>query len=378
MVTMIKNQINEKQAYILLNMIPQLTPRKLHALCAIFGSAHEVCHASINALINRAGVSEALAKAIVHSTHNAPAMVMHELELVERHGMQVFTPADPEYPSLLAQIPSPPPVLYVRGRLPCESMRAIALVGTRRPTQAGRVIARMISAELAKRSVVTVSGCARGIDSEVHHATCENQGQTVAVLGSGLLVPYPPENRSLIDRIAASGAVLSEFPLCAKPERYNFPRRNRIISGMSAGTVVVEAGIKSGALITARYALDQGREVMVVPGNPVHEAGQGVHWLLRNGARPVANAEEILEDVFNDFPVQQELSARGIPVACTDEERILLECMGSEHKHIDELIQQTGLPIRILHTVLMHLEMQGIIIELPGKYYMCSGLRSAS
>jgi DNA processing protein len=290
---------------------------------------------------------------------------------------QVLTLADPAYPPALREIPDPPPFLYVHGQL-APSDRAVALVGSRHPSSYGLRTARSLAAALGRHEVTVVSGMARGIDTAAHQGALDAGGRTVAVLGSGLDKPYPPESRSLFDRIAASGAVISEFALQAGPEAHHFPIRNRVISGLSLGTVVVEAAVRSGALITARLAAEQGREVFAVPG-PIHSGrSAGAHRLLKDGARLVEGVDDILEELSAHLearPSNPKRSAEPVsppPDLDPDAARLFL-ALGEEPVHIDELVRTLAIDPARLMGLLLELELRGLTTQLPGKRFLRAG-----
>ncbi len=304
-----------------------------------------------------------------------------ELDYLQTQQVMVLPLTDPLYPTSLRWIPDPPPVLYVLGTLHPHHSLAVAVVGSRKPSNYGKVIAQRLSAALAQCGYTVVSGLARGIDSNAHQGTLQAGGQTLAVLGSGLNVVYPPENRRLFDRIRAQGAVLSELPYNTKPDRWNFPRRNRIISGLTLGTLVVEATAHSGALHTARHALEQGREVFAVPGRIDAPNSRGTHHLIKCGAKLVDSIDDILEE----FPEAVRASARSlqapveaetpqIPADLSPQASQVLALMPSEATHIDSVIRASQLPAHVIASILVTLEVRGLVQQFPGKFFA----RSAS
>jgi DNA processing protein len=297
----------------------------------------------------------------------------HELARLQAARLTVLSIADPHYPQSLRWIPDPPLVLYMRGTLHREDSLAVAVVGSRKPSHYGKLMAQRLSAELAQYGFTVVSGLARGIDSLAHQGALQAGGRTVAVLGSGLQVIYPPENRRLCDTISRAGAVVSEFPLDTKPDRWNFPRRNRIISGLSLGTLVVEATANSGALHTARHALEQGREVFAVPGRIDLPNSRGTHSLIKHGATLV----EGIDDILAEFPAAVRTSAvqhhstpaDHTPADLSAEEAQVLALVQPEETHIDALIQASQLPAHVMASILVTLELRGLIRQLPGKFF---------
>ena len=295
-----------------------------------------------------------------------------ELEKLARLNARLVTQTDAEYPERLRQIHDPPPFLYIRGQVEPQDSLAIALVGARTASTYGRKMARELAQELAGCGVCVVSGLARGIDSEAHQASLETGGRTIAVLGSGLDVVYPREHIALAEQIAASGAVVSEFSLGSQPEAGNFPYRNRVISGISLGTVVVEATEKSGSLITAQCALDQNREVFAVPGPVTASRSRGPHRLIKAGAKLVESIDDILSEIAPALarPNRVEKNAPGVPVVPLEpDEEMVLQLFPEEAVHVDTLITGSGLePARVLE-VLLGLELKGVVTQLPGMYF---------
>lgn len=302
-------------------------------------------------------------------------------------GMAVVAQSDPAYPTLLRMIPDPPPVLYVRGALPDarDAPPAVAIVGSRRATPYGLAAAGRLAFDLGLAGVIVTSGLARGIDGAAHRGALDGGGQTIAVLGSGGDCVYPPEHRHLADAIAARGAVVTELPPGTPPLAAHFPRRNRIISGMSLGVVVVEGATDSGALVTADCALDQGRDVFAVPGSVFSERSRAPHDLLRQGARLVETAGDILRELGlaraeeADRP-QRRPGAVGpaatpeapetLPIARAQDEMRVLEALAAGPRSLDELVESSGLPAGTVAAVVTLLEVQGLIQMLPGQMVM--------
>lgn len=295
-----------------------------------------------------------------------------ELKRCERSKIRIIYFKEEGYPELLKNIPYKPPFLYVLGELSLNS--ALAIVGTRKPTPYGKEIVEKFVPELVEAGLTTVSGLARGIDTLVHKTTLKEGGKTVAVLGTGLDIIYPSENKDLFLKILDSGsAIVSEFPLGTSPRRENFPRRNRIISGLSQGVLVVEAGRRSGTLITAKWAQDQGREVFVCPGNIFSEQSQGTHYLLKNGAIPVTSAEDILYHLGIEYKPLEKRKEDVPSIELSQEERKILECLSQYPTHFENLLAQTGFDLPQLLSLLTELELKGLVKSLPGKFYQrCS------
>ena len=297
-----------------------------------------------------------------------------QLELLTRRGFGVLTLGAPGYPSLLSRIHDPPPVLYIAGSLKESDDLAVAIVGSRDPTDYGRKAAANLAGGLARAGVTVVSGMARGVDSASHRGAIDGGGRTVAVLGSGLDVIYPPENYKLFEQIVKNGAVISSFPMGTKPERGNFPARNRIISGMSLGVVVVQATTPdSGSLITARCALDQNREVFAVPGEVGIRVSRGTNELIKKGhAKLVENFADILEEVLPQFDPGSNASEQKSkpPPKMENGEKDIWEKLGAKPLHIDNIARKCNLPIHQVAAILLQLELKGIVEQRPGKMFL--------
>lgn len=306
---------------------------------------------------------DAMAKA------KAPHWTETELDKVAEHGYWIVTLNDPDYPSLLSQIPDPPPYLYVAGKLP-QSNCPIAMVGSRKPTPYGQQTCRKLSAQLARKGVTIVSGMALGIDTAAHEgALSVDGGKTIAVLGSGLAQIYPSQNHGLFQRIIEQGAVISEFALFARPEAHHFPQRNRVISGLSVGTVVVEAATRSGSLITARLAAEQNREVFAVPGSIDSFQSAGSHQLIQQGAKLVTSAEDILEEFGEPVSSRIEPSVAQTTLSLTAEQTQIHRLITPYPVHIDEIVKQSGLAAGTVSGILLQLELMGVALQSPGKRF---------
>ncbi len=331
-----------------------------------FTSPQAVLNASTAALIET-GVSSRVAQSI--TAFDQWPDVEAELDGLKQVGARLVTRTDDEYPDRLRQIHDSPPFLYVQGGFVPEYGVSIAIVGARMASAYGRGVARELAQELAARRISVVSGMARGIDAAAHQATLEAGGRTIAVLGSGLDVVYPREHKALAEHIAKNGAVVSEFALGSRPEAGNFPYRNRVISGMSLGTVVVEATEKSGSLITAQCALDQNREVFAVPGPITASRSRGPHRLIKAGAKLVENIDDMLSEIaLSLVPVGQ--PAKVMPVVPLEpDEEVLFRLFEEELLHVDTLITGSGLETARVLEVLLGLELKGLVAQLPGMYF---------
>ena len=346
------------------NIVPSIGPAKVRALLDYFGDLETAWHAGTGAL-RQAGMDR---RAIENLNRLRGQIDLDaEMEKLDRHHVTVLTWEDDAYPSLLKQIYAPPPVLYVRGTLTVDDEWAVGMVGTRRATSYGKQVARMLGEDLARSGVTVVSGLARGIDGIAHQAALDAGGRTIAVTACGLDSVYPPEHRKLAHAIVENGAMVSDYPLGTRPEARNFPPRNRIISGLSLGTVVVEAGHKSGALITAEFALEQGREVFAVPGNIVSRASVGCNRLIRDGARMVLSAQDILEEL-NLTMIEHQAEARSFLPADPTEAQ-LLNLVSDNPIHVDEICRQSNLPIHQVSSTLAMMELKGMVRQVGGMQY---------
>lgn len=293
------------------------------------------------------------------------------LETVFSRDMRMVTLEDSEYPPLLKQIIDPPPVLYVRGNLVRENP-GVAVVGSRRATQYGLDTAENLAFQLAAHGVEIISGLARGVDTRAHMGALKAGGATIAVLGCGLDITYPLENKALMKKIPENGAVISELVPGTPPHPINFPARNRIISGLSLGVTVIEASEKSGSLITANYALDQGRDVFAVPGNINCRNSSGTNAMLKDGAKLVTSAGDILEELkitYHDMASNDWNRPQPSLSGLEKEEKRIALCLSRESLHIDRLAIQSGLEVRTVQSILFMLEMKGLVEQLPGKIF---------
>ncbi|OPX86201.1 MAG: hypothetical protein A4E53_03111 [Pelotomaculum sp. PtaB.Bin104] len=292
---------------------------------------------------------------------------------LEASGISFVCYSEPGYPEKLLSIYDPPPVIFYRGRLKAGDSLAVAMVGSRKPSPYGQLVAEKLAKDLAAVGVIVISGMARGIDTIVHKGVLAVKGRTVAVMGSGLDVVYPRENKRLMEQIIDSGAVISEFPPGSPPEAWHFPARNRIISGLAQATVVVEAGERSGALITSDFALEQGRDVMAVPGNIVNPLSRGPHRLIKQGARLVEGAGDILDELGLEklFPANQPGDVGSIKMSA--EEEAIYRLVTLDPVALDELIAKSGLSPQKVMAALMYLEIKGFVRQMPGKFYTRTG-----
>lgn len=349
-------------------LVPGVGPRTRQALLEHFGTPGKVFETSGALLQEIPGVGPKLATQIHLARDRSQARQIWEL--CEQQAIQIITNSDPRYPPLLKQIADPPGVLFLRGELRATDEVAIAIVGTRHPSLYGLRQAERLAASLARAGVTVVSGLARGIDAAAHQGALGAGGRTLAVLASGVLHIYPPEHRSLAEQILAQGALLSEAPPEAEPLAGAFPQRNRLISGLSLGVVVVEAPSRSGALITARHAMEQGREVFAVPGRVDEPTSHGCHGLIRDGAKLVESAEDILEELGPLIRPTVREDGREVrhpaELLLNPFEEAVLETIGTDPTEIDHVVRTTGLPVpRVLATISV-LEMRHLVRRLSG------------
>jgi DNA processing protein len=354
--------------WLTLSLTPGLGPVGMRLLINQFGGPGQVLAASRNELARVAGLRQPVIEALCRPP--AAAAAEQELLRAERRTISILTWDDPAYPFLLRNIPDPPLLLYAKGDIGCLGKPGLGVVGARAATGYGLQIAGQLAGQLARHGLVINSGFASGIDAAAHLGAIQAGGKTVAVLGNGLDVIYPEQNRNLFDKIAETGTLISEYPLGTKPDAFRFPARNRIISGLSLGVLVVEAARRSGSLITARLALEQGREVFAVPGRVDSWKSEGTHRLLQEGAKLVFRAEDILEELVLTTKDCEECSgSKPMGEAVTAEENRLLSLLDAYPRSIDDLIQETAWPAGKVSELLLLLELKNYIETLPGKQY---------
>lgn len=343
---------------------------RFRAVLDYFGNPEIAWNAPAEAL-RAAGLGERTVENLV--SLRASDALERALNRIETLGITVLTWEDTAYPRRLKEIEQPPPVLYLRGELQVEDDWAVAVVGTRRLTPYGRQVAQEVASTLARNGVTVVSGLARGVDAVAHQAALSAGGRTLAVLGNGVDIVYPPEHRRLAEQIIAQGALLSDYPPGTQPDAANFPPRNRLISGLGMAVVIIEAGKTSGALITAAFAADQGRDVFAVPGNITALQSQGTNRLIRDGARPLLDPQEILEALDLTMVAEQRTARVVLP---TDPiEAQLFTVLGQEPLHIDEIRGRTDLPIEKVTAALALMELKGMVRQVGGMNYV--GVREA-
>ncbi|MEY2408015.1 MAG: processing protein [Verrucomicrobiota bacterium] len=366
--------MDSKEALVALNMIDHVGPVRLRQLLLHFGDAPSILRATQQQLLGVQGIGEETAIAIAgwEKSVNLAA----ELKRVADFGCHILIQEDPEYPPSLREIYDPPIVLYVKGRLSERDRNAVALVGSRQTTHYGLETARKLGYQLAYTGVTVVSGGARGIDTAAHQGAMSAKGRTVAVLGTGINIIFPAENKELFDRVAENGAVVTQFPFNRQPDKQSYPIRNRIVAGMTHVTVVIEAMLNSGALITAHFATEYGRQVFAVPGPITSPRSKGCHELIKKGAKLCEGAEDILSEFEYLFPPSNRppaASQTGLLPALElsgNEQRILEALSESDERSTDDVIRLCGLPSSTVSVALFGLEMKRLVKQLPGKRFV--------
>jgi len=357
--------MNETCFWVGFTLVKGIGAVRMRALKEHFGDLAIAWHAPAEAFL-AAGLGPRLTERFLQV--RASVDVEKYLAQVLASGIRVLTWADEAYPERLKAIDQPPPVLYLRGEVLPQDRLAVAIVGTRRITAYGRQVTEDLAAYLAQNGVTVVSGLARGVDAVAHQAALKAGGRTIAVLGSGVDRVYPPENAALAQKVIASGALVSDYAPGTPPEASNFPPRNRIISGLAAAVVIVEAGETSGALITAQFAADQGREVFAVPGNILAVQSKGTNRLIAQGARPLLTVRDVV-DALDLAGVTEQLAVRAA-VPGNETETQLLQVLSSEPLHVDEIRLRTGLPIERVSATLVMMELKGLVRQVGGMNYI--------
>jgi DNA processing protein len=365
--------MDSREALVALNLVENVGPIRVRQLLERFGEAVDILRASRQDLLQVRGIGEETASAIANWEKSID--LTSELKRVDEFGCRVVIQTDEEYPDLLRQIYDPPIVLYIKGSLLPKDKNAVAMVGSRMTTHYGIEIARKLSYQLAYLGVTVVSGGARGIDSAAHQGALNAKGRTVAVLGTGINIVWPAENKELFERIAANGAVITQFPFNRPGDKQSFPIRNRLVAGMTLGTVVVEANLTSGALITANFANEYGRQVFAVPGRIDSPRSKGCHDLIKKGAKLCEGAEDILSEFEYLFPPSNKPASAaetGVLSALelSENEQKVYDTLSNEEISIDDVIRQSGLPSSAVSVSLLGLEMKRVIRQLPGKMFV--------
>jgi len=348
--------------------VPGLGPQRVRNITAHYGTVNAVFNASRRDLCQCPGIDLAVANSIL--CYKNYDFGKAEVEKAEKSQVAIITIWDNEYPILLKKIYNPPVLLYVYGRPLMKDDDSVAVVGTRKLTPYGKSIAKSIVKDLNSAGLTVVSGLARGIDTVAHRETVANDARTIAVLGSGIDIIYPAENRKLFHEISENGSIISEFKLGTKPDGGNFPQRNRIISGLCHATIIIEAGHKSGAILTAFNAIDQNRDVFAVPGRVTDPQSRGTNRLIRHGAFPVERGKQVIEQIqpklFKPhYPIQEKIDLK-----LSNDERGLLLFLNHQPKHIDDIVLASGTSLTKVLTLLLGMELKGVVIQLSGKQFV--------
>jgi len=353
---------------VVLNMIPDLGSIKIRKLAKKFKNISGFMQAKAEDFLEVQGIGKKLCEKII--TYRTKIDPFSEIEKANKQKVSIITLFDEDYPERLKEIYDPPPVLYVKGNKSVLRDKAIAIVGSRKASTYGRRVAVNFAKELALMNINIVSGMARGIDSFAHKGAIEAGGPTTAVFGCGIDIVYPPENEALMQEIIEYGCVVSSFPFGTEPLPGNFPARNRIISGLALGTLVVEAAERSGSLITADFSLDQGREVFAIPGNIYSPYSKGTHKLIKQGAKLVESVEDILDELFLESPINKNKEEKIDVENLTVSEKSLYNLIDYHPIQIEELIEKSQFDSNSVSAILTRLELKGLILALPGGYYV--------
>lgn len=356
---------NAKEYWVGFNLVKGIGAARLRLLLEAFGDVKTAWQASPLALRN-AGLSSKLVETLVRVRNDIDLSAVWQR--LEKQGIAVITWQDKHYPRRLREIDQPPPVLYTRGELLLEDEWAVAVVGTRRVTPYGRQITEQVATTLAHSGVTVVSGLAHGVDAIAHQAAINAGGRTIAVLGCGVDRIYPPDHRRLAERLLEHGALLSDYAPGTPPEAVNFPPRNRIISGLSMAVVVIEAGERSGALITAQFAAEQGREVFAVPGNINAPQSSGTNRLIQQGAHPLLEVRDLLDNLDLDLVTEQQTARKVIPADTLEAK--LLSLLSQQPLHVDEIRNQADMPIEKISAALTLMELKGLVRQVGGMQYV--------
>jgi len=361
--------MTESEAYFIVNLVSGIGPVRAKRLRERFGSLDRALVARETDLRSVEGIGPELAQALASWESSTDAV--KERKWAEKLGLTILTPADKAYPPSLSEIYDPPLVLYIKGKIPETWPRGVAVVGSRSTSHYGLETAKKLGYQLAYAGVPVISGLARGIDTSAHLGALAANGTTWAVLGCGLDKMYPPENDALAAKIVESGGCLiSELPLGTSPDKRTFPMRNRIVSGLSFGVLVIEAGRQSGALITARQALEQGRQVFAVPGRIDNPQAQGCHQLIKDGAKLVEGVEDILAELEFLIPRESVATPRPLPANLTGDEEKVYAAIELDETPIDAITQASGLASGTVSSALLRLEMRKLVKQLPGKVFV--------
>jgi DNA processing protein len=350
-----------------LSTIPNIGPGRIRRLFTVFQNVEQILKAPVQKLVKVEGIDYRLADLI--KAGGQPAVAQNQVALIKKLHIDYVTIWDKDYPNLLKRISDAPVILFYKGNIQAQHERSIAVVGTRTPSIYGKIITREIVRQLVSHDFTIVSGLARGVDSIAHHTTLQSNGQTIAVLGCGIDLCYPPENRPLYQQIQKQGYIVSEYLVGTGPDAMNFPRRNRIISGLSLGTLVVEAGEKSGAIISALFALNQNREVFAIPGNINNPRSRGCNKLIKEGAKLVQSVDDILEEIGEISSVKP-TQPKPLPDNLSELEKRMLEKLSDDPMHIDHLVMVLKETPSTVLSSLLTLELMGLVQQLAGKMFI--------
>lgn len=365
--------MDDTEAFIALNMIEHVGPVRVRQLLTHFSEPAAILSAPRHQLLRVEGIGEEVAERI--SRWQEKVDLSGELARIKEFGCHVITQRDENYPAHLREIYDPPIVLYVLGQLTPRDKNAVGMVGSRMTTHYGMETARKLAYQLGSVGVTVVSGGARGIDTAAHQGALSARGRTIAVVGTGINIIFPSENAQLFERIAGHGAVITQFPFNRPPDKQSFPIRNRIVAGMTLGTVVVEAHLNSGALITAEMCVDYGRQLFAVPGPIDSPRSKGCHSLIKRGAKLCESAEDILTEFEYLFPPSNRPGTEGQPallpsLTLSENEQRIYDCLIDGELGIDEVIRRSSLPSSAVSAGLLGLEMKHIVKQLPGKVFV--------
>ena len=360
--------MDKKNFGIALSLVPGIGCVLYKRLIDGFKKAEVVFDAPFQELTSIDGIGHEIALAI--KNFNQGDLVENRLFMARKANASILTLEDEDYPTNLMKINNPPPMLYMKGKIKKDDHFAVAVVGSRTPSGYGELTARSISRDLAAEGITIVSGMARGIDAISHKEALSAGGRTIAVLGSGIDVIYPPENRELFNKICRNGAVVTEFPVSTPPDAVNFPNRNRIISGLSLGVVIVEAGVKSGSLITAKFAVSQGKKVFAVPGQIGAVGSKGTNKLIKEGARLVESADDVMSAILPQYRDYKE-GRRGTRKEgnLSKNAKQIMTTLTEGPLHIDTVVTRSRLNVNEVSSILLNLELSGLIVQLPGKIF---------
>jgi DNA processing protein len=357
--------MGDKRYWIGFNLIKGIGAVRMQALIQHFGDL-EVAWKAATAELAEAGLGSKVIERVIQARETVDLEKL--CKKIESQGIQIITWEDESYPQRLKEIDQPPPVLYIRGEYLPDDLFAVAIVGTRRVTAYGRQITEELSSFLATNGITVISGLARGVDAIAHQSTLKAGGRTIAVLGCGVDKIYPPEHRGLAEQMMEQGAVVSDYAPGTPPDASNFPPRNRIISGLSLAVVVIEAGETSGALITAEFAAEQGREVFAVPGSILAPQSKGTNKLIQRGALPLLSVDDLMQAL--DLTRMGEHKAARKLIPANETEARLMSVLGSEPLHVDEIRNQTELPIEKVSATLALMELKGMVRQVGGMNYV--------